>query len=82
MLQRIGVIGTQIARLLELAERRSREDARHQQRSDTLEKYSISRDSLRLEKVPIARGGSGVVYRGTYDNEEVDTVPETLNSRS
>jgi len=77
----MGVMGTQIARLLELAEGQSRVDARHQRRCDTLEQYSISRNKFRLEKKPFARGGSGAVYRGTYCNKQVDPAPETLNSR-
>ena len=74
-------MGTQIARLLELAEQQSRVDLRHQRRSDTLEQYSISRNKFRLEKKPFARGGSGAVYHCTYCNKEVDPAPETLNSR-
>ena len=81
MLQGFGVIGTKIDRVLELAEQRSREDARHQRRCDTLEQYSISRNKFRLEKKPFARGGSGAVYRGTDCNKQVDPAPETLNSR-
>ena len=81
MLQGIGVIGTQIAHLLNLAKRQSRVDARHQRRADTLEQYSISRKNFTLKQNPFARGGSGAVYRGTYCNKQVDPAPETLNSR-
>ncbi|KAJ1465686.1 kinase-like domain-containing protein [Baffinella frigidus] len=71
VLQGLGVIDVKIDRVLKLAERRIKKDARQDRRSDNLENYSIAREKLKLEVEPFASGGSCKVYAGRYHNKQV-----------
>ena len=82
VLQGIGVIDMKIDRVLKLAERRSKKDARLERRSDNLSHFSIPREKVVCEAVPFAQGASGKVHRARYHNQMVAAKMVSLRNIS